>query len=309
MKTNTEKIRHLVQGMRLAYSRGENAMAWARANSECLDNAIDAALIAYDLQAGSYVAHARENQDYRKRWCAQLASLINPWAEAGDRILEVGVGEATTLSGVVAELPHLALRSFGFDISWSRIKVGREWAMENNLALQLFVADLFHIPMADDAVDVVYTSHSLEPNGGRETAAIKECLRVARKAVVLVEPLFELASNAAQARMTAHGYVKNLKNTAESLGANVVEYGLLDICANPLNPSGIVLLAKGGSRPRPADNSTSWQCPISGTRLVDAGDLFYASDVGISYPVMREIPLLRPEHAVIASSLRVTPAS
>lgn len=309
MKTNTEKIRHLVQGMRLAYSRGDNAMAWARANSECSDNAIDAALIAYDLQAGSYVAHARENQDYRKRWCTQLASLIKPWVETGDRILEVGVGEATTLTGVVAELPHLALRSFGFDISWSRIKVGREWATENKLALQLFVADLFHIPMADDAVDVVYTSHSLEPNGGRETAAIKECLRVARKAVVLIEPVFELASNTAQARMTAHGYVKNLKHTAESLGANVVKYGLLDICANPLNPSGIVLLAKDGSRPRPIDNPTPWQCPISGARLVDAGDLYYAPDVGISYPVMREIPLLRPEHAVIASSLRITPAS
>lgn len=308
MKTNTEKIRHLVQGMRQAYSQGENAMAWARANSECSDNAIDAALIAYDLQAGSYVAHARQNQEYRKRWCGQLAGLIRPWVEASDRILEVGVGEATTLSGVVSELPELALRPYGFDISWSRINAGRAWASENDLALQLFVADLFHIPMADDAVDVVYTSHSLEPNGGRETAAIKECLRVARKAVVLVEPVFELAPEAAQARMTSHGYVKNLKSTAESLGAKVVKYGLLDVCANPLNPSGVVLLAKDNARPRPMDDATVWQCPISGARLADAGDLYFASDVGIAYPVMRGIPLLRPEHAVIASALGATQA-
>lgn len=307
MKTDTEKIRHLVRGMRLAYSRGENAMAWARANSECSNNAIDAALIAYDLQAGSYVAHARANQDYRRRWCAQLASLIKPWVEVDDRILEVGVGEATTLSGIVSELPQLALRPHGFDISWSRINAGREWASENNLALNLFVADLFHIPMADDAVDVVYTSHSLEPNGGREAAAIKECLRVARKAVVLIEPVFELAPEAAQARMTSHGYVKNLKNTAESLGANVVEYGLLDVCANPLNPSGVVLLAKEPQRPRSTDDVAPWECPISGAGLVDAGDLYYASEVGIAYPVMRGIPLLRPEHAVIASALGAMP--
>lgn len=306
MKTNTEKIRHLVQGMRLAYRRGENAMAWARANSECSDNAIDAALIAYDLQAGSYVQHARQNKEYRKRWTAQLAALVKPWVESGDRVLEVGVGEATTLSGVVGELHDLALRPYGFDISWSRIDVGHKWAKENNLALNLFVADLFHIPMADNSVDVVYTSHSLEPNGGREAEAIKECLRVARKAVVLIEPIFELAPEAARARMTSHGYVKDLKNTAESLGAKVAKYGLLDICANPLNPSGVVLLAKDGNSPRLANDATPWQCPISGAKLVDVGDLYYATDVGIAYPVMRTIPLLRPEHAVIASALGAT---
>jgi ubiquinone/menaquinone biosynthesis C-methylase UbiE len=37
-----------------------------------------------------------------------------------------------------------------------------------NQQADLVVADLFHIPFADNSVDVVYTSHSLEPNGGRE---------------------------------------------------------------------------------------------------------------------------------------------
>jgi hypothetical protein len=108
----------------------------------------------------------------------------------------------------------------------------------------VFVGDLFRIPLADNSIDVIYTSHSLEPNVGREALAINELLRVARKVVVLVEPLYELAPENAKKRMAEHGYVRGLKTTAEKLGANVVEYGLLDICSNPLNPSGVVLIVK-----------------------------------------------------------------
>lgn len=304
MKNKTERLRRLVKGMRLAYGRGENAMAWARANDELLDDTIDAALIAYDLQAGSYTALARKDSEYRKRWCDQLAAHVEPWVEPGDRILEVGVGEATTLSGVISALKQSTIQALGFDISWSRIQVGRNWVDENQINARLFVADLFNIPIANNAVDVVYTSHSLEPNGGRESAAIAECLRVARKAVVLVEPIYELASEAAQLRMINHGYVRNLRATAESLGATVVEYAMLDVCANPLNPSGVLVLEKTNAEPRSAiDLSCCWQCPITGAELVDLGDLYYARDIGLAYPVMRDIPLLRPEHVVVASLL------
>lgn len=310
MKTKTQRLRRLVEGMRLAYGRGENAMAWARANEELSADVIDAALIAYDLQAGSYTALARKDPDYRKRWCDQLATLIGPWVEPGDRILEVGVGEATTLSGVVSALKQPTIQALGFDISWSRIQAGRNWLGENEISARLFVADLFNIPIADNAVDVVYTAHSLEPNGGRESAAISECLRIARKAVVLVEPIYELAPEAAQRRMTGHGYVRNLKETAVDLGAKVAEYALLDVCANPLNPSGVLLLEKADPKPRlAADLLSCWQCPITGSELVDEGDLYYARDVGLAYPVMRGIPLLRPEHAVVASLLGSAKAS
>lgn len=304
MKTNTQKLRHLVEGMRLAYSRGENAMAWARANEEISDDVIDAALIAYDLQAGSYTAFARKNIEYRSRWCIQLATLIQTWVQPEDLILEVGAGEATTLSGVVSALKQPTIQAMGFDISWSRIQAGRNWLNENKINANLFVADLFNIPLADNTVDVVYTSHSLEPNGGRESAAIAECLRIARKAVILVEPIYELAPEDAQRRMASHGYVRNLKETAEGLGAAVANYGLLDVCANPLNPSGVLILEKTNPKPRSAiDLQSCWQCPITGAGLVNADDLYYARDVGLAYPVMRGIPLLRPEHAVVASLL------
>ncbi len=276
-------------------------MEAARVDNDRCDNDISATLIAYDLQAGTYVDHANRNADSNNQWGRQLAELIAPFIQSGDSILEVGCGEATTLCGVLRNLSVKSLVSFGFDISWSRCHVGNQWLCQNGQPdTHLFVADLFSIPLADNSIDVVYTSHSIEPNGGRERDAIQEIMRIARKAVVLVEPIYELASAEAQKRMLSHGYVRNLKETAESLGGRVTDYRLLDHCANPLNPSGCVVIEKD---PQTRSSSPVWQCPMTGAPMSEANDLYHVKECGVVYPILRQIPMLRPEHAIIASKI------
>lgn len=159
MKSDKEELGHLFFGMKAANERGENAMAWAR--NSTLDNSTVSILISYDLQAGSYVDGARSNPDYINSWCAQLAGLLEPYVGAGDKILEVGCGEATTLAGVMKAMNCQDITAYGFDLSWSRISVAQKWTKDNSVTPHLFVGDLFNIPMADDSMDVVYTSHSL----------------------------------------------------------------------------------------------------------------------------------------------------
>jgi hypothetical protein len=304
MSKDKEILARLIIGMRDAYAKGENAMAWARDNLLEGDNKLISTLIAYDLQAGTYVDEARQNPEYVTSWCKQLAELVKPYLIDGCDILEVGVGEATTLSGVLNALNFNNVNAYGLDLSWSRILVGRDWSEEQKNSPKLFVGDLFNIPMKDNSIDIVYTSHSLEPNGGREIESIKELLRVARKAVILVEPCYELASEDAQQRMRSHGYVRGLKTAAESLGVNIVDYRLLDFFKNPLNPSGVMTLLKSKtSFPIKKSDIGKWQCPLTGVQLIDSGDYFYAESVGIGYPVLKGIPLLSPNHAVIASKL------
>ncbi len=301
MKSDLNELTYLITGMRDAYTKGENAMAWARGNISRKENLLFSTLVAYDLQAGSYVASARKNPDYANQWCGQLASFIRPYIGSGDSLLEVGVGEATTLSGVLKLFDSENINALGLDVSWSRIKVGQEWVAQNSVNAKLFVGDLFRIPLADNSVDVIYTSHSLEPNGGKELAAITELLRVARKAVVLIEPIYELATELAQKRMLGHGYVSGLKSIAEKLG-NVVEYGLLDVCDNPLNPSGVILITKKNLVQKNKDDvKISWQCPFTASPMTDQSDIFLARQVGIAYPVVRGVAMLRAEHSIVAS--------
>lgn len=304
MEINKEELGNLIRGMRAAYARGENVMAWARDNCTKDDRTVSA-LIAYDLQAGTYVQNARNDPAYIDSWSAQMAGLLDPYLAEGDRIMEAGVGEATTLAGLMKAITAQGISAYGFDLSWSRISVAQKWMDENSVKARLFVGDLFSIPVADGSIDVVYTSHSLEPNLGKEEIAIKELLRVARKAVVLVEPCYELAPKEGRQRMRKHGYVRGLKEAAESLGANVADYRLLDVCDRPLlNPSGVITLVKSGlSNGRNTERTDIWKCPLTGSPLIEKEDYFYADTAGIAYPVLQSVPLLRPEHAVIALKL------
>jgi SAM-dependent methyltransferase len=293
--------------LREVFARGENVMAAARRRDGRAWNSMAATLVAYDLQSGSYVDQAKANPVSHAAWCAQIAQLLEPWLTATSTVLEVGCGEATTLAGVLRSLRTRPKRALGFDISWSRCAVGTTWLAQNNQAATLFVADLFSIPLADNAVDVVYTSHSLEPNGGREREGLAELLRVARTAVVLVEPIFELATDDGKDRMLQHGYVRGLKETATALGAQVEDYRLLPYTPNPLNPSGVIVILKAASS-LPAGDSPAqvvhrWQCPWTRAPLQVIGDALFCEAGGIAYPMLRGIPLLTADHAVIASRL------
>jgi len=42
---------------------------------------------------------------------------------------------------------------------------------------------------------------------------------------------------------------------------------------------------------------------LSGVKLEKTPNGFFAPDVGIAYPILTDVPLLREEHAVVASKL------
>lgn len=313
MELSKKELNQLIIGMKQAYSEGKNAMEFAQTllnkySNENTNYKI-AILLAYDLQAGTYVENVRKNNDFIKSWCKQLASLINPIFPNRGSILEVGVGEATTLSGVLQLLGNKVSAAFGFDISWSRLMIANEYLKQNTQEAKMFVADLSNIPLPDNSVDVVYSSHSFEPNRGSEEIMILECMRVAKKAVVIVEPIYELASQEAKIRMDHHGYVKGFYEIAKRLNFEVLDYRLLECTGRTLNPSGVLSLAKKKSKISNSEmnsnmllnNEFFWICPLTGHRLAQDKENFLRSNMGIAYPTMSGIPLLRKEHAIISA--------
>jgi ubiquinone/menaquinone biosynthesis C-methylase UbiE/uncharacterized protein YbaR (Trm112 family) len=286
----------IINKIKEIYSKGENMMEFLR-NENSGGNDIESIMISYDFQAGSYIKIASENADYIGRYTGAISSELNN-LKPFKSIIEVGVGEATLMTPLMKQLdPENQLQKLGFDISWSRIRYGQFHSVNHNQKLNLFTANLFDIPLPDSSIDIVYTSHSLEPNGGNEKQALKELYRVANSYVLLLEPDYEGASLEARERMTKHGYVKNLAQHAKELGYEVVDDRSFQVFINNLNPTRLTIIKKNAN----TSTDAKFVCPITKTALIKINGHWYSSESGLLYPEIDGIPCLLEQQAILAT--------
>jgi hypothetical protein len=290
-----------------AYREGQNVTATLRKLLGEPNNTSQIIEIAYDLQAGSYIEQVKNHPGQWSAYTTQLSEILGAHVEAGDRLLEVGTGEMTTLTGV-ANCSDSGLDHYAMDISWSRIARGREFIarnMRDDVAkrLQYFVGDLFHLPLRDKSMDVVWTSHAIEPNGGREKKALAELFRVARKRVVLFEPSYENNSIEGRIRMEALGYIKDLPDAITAMGGSIRSVEPVSaIGNNPLNPTyAYVITPPRGGLAEQSD--LEWACPATGLPMERKADCFWSDGSKLAYPIIGGIPVLRAEAAVLATAL------
>jgi uncharacterized protein YbaR (Trm112 family) len=292
--------RYSLMDLKDAYARNENITRILRERSGSSSNDQSAILIAYDLQAGSYV-QALDNPHHRKaveRYAETIASVLSPLNARS--LLEPGTGDATMLGNVV---PRLNLPAgtpiLGYDISWSRCHTGRAYLRSQGTKASLFVGELEAIPLPDSAVDVVFTSHAIEPNYRREAEILSELYRVAGRFLVLFEPCYELASAEARARMEHHGYCRGLHETAQRLGCKVTAYHLIDNPINPLNPTALILIEKATGESRAF--MPPFYCPSCHHPLTSAKGAYYCAAEGLAYPILDDIPCLARHNAILAT--------
>ena len=290
---NLEKIKN-------KYEKGDNIIRYLKTLKNSDVNTVEDILISYDLQSGSYLKEFSSQKDFSCKYCKALARIIDNISDV-DTILEVGVGEATTLSNLFVNMKKKPSKIFGFDISWSRLKFATNLLKDLKIHnASLFVADLFKIPLPANSVDVVYTSHSIEPNGGKEKEALEELFRITKKYLILLEPSFEFADNEGRIRMKSHGYVTKLHETAKTLGYQILEHRLFEFSKNPLNPTGIIIIEK---RKEPI-NEPEFICPITEKKLSKTGSSFLYSEEGsLAYPILEEIPCLLSNNSILATHL------
>lgn len=281
--------------------QGKNIMEWVRGLEGSNENSPTAITYSYDAQAGSYTAALSDpavralKRDVGKR----LATMFDDMAPMS--VLEAGTGEATSLAPVLAAMRRRPKHVLGFDISLSRLLFARRYLeSQGEGAVELFTGSLDCIPLADDAVDVVFTIHSIEPNHGREEAILHELLRVTRRHLVMIEPSYELGGPETQARIERHGYVRGLPQALQRLGkpARLVELWNLD--ANPLNRAALIVVDKSAL---PSSAPPSLVSPISGKPLARLADCYYCHEDGHAFPIVGGIPCLLPENAVLVSKL------
>lgn len=285
--------------LKALYEQGRNISAFLREAQGASENTEPIIEVSYDLQTGSYIA-ALENPAmarHKEEYTAEVARVVRALT-APESILEAGIGEGTTFAGVLSNLALPGLQCYGFDLSWSRVAFARRFLRGRGIeGATLCTGSLFQIPFADGSVDVVYTSHTVEPNGGRERPILQELYRVARRYLVLLEPGYELAGAEARARMESHGYCRRLRETCVELGYRVIEHRLFPHSANPLNPTALTIVEKGAE----ARSGHVLACPRFKTPLVELGGALFSPEALCVYPVIAGIPCLRSENAIVAS--------
>jgi uncharacterized protein YbaR (Trm112 family) len=290
--------------MKELYEKGENISSLLRdvqGGGRNTENNIE---ISYDLQAGSYINALKDEKmaAHKKEYAAEIAQIILSLCEPSS-VLEAGVGEATTLARVIESFSAShSVNFYGFDLCWSRIAYAKKFLAENRQEnVTLCTGSLFEIPFATNSIDVVYTSHSIEPNGGSEIPILRELYRVASKYLVLLEPGYEFASEEGKKRMVKHGYCYGLQEAIASLGWTILKHDVFPYVANPLNPTAITIIKKKDDKQKDNRPDQVLACPKFKNPLLKRGDVFFSEEGLCVYPVLAGIPCLRSENAIIAS--------
>ncbi len=292
-----------LKDLRRLYAENVNIMGWFREVTGQRENSTESILISYDLQSGSYT-RAADDPAYRARhdrYADEIAAVLGGLGAAS--VLEAGVGEATTLVPVMQRLQPRPAVIAGFDISWSRILFARRYCAAHGLTdARLCTGDLFAMPFVDDAFEVVFTAHAIEPNHGREREALLELYRVARRWVVLFEPSYELGSEATRQRVEEHGYCRGLPAIAQELGWKIAEHRLL---ANPMrdnNQTAVLVIEKPAAVA--ATPAAGFGCPLCHRPLESIRGNYFCEDCARIFPVIDDIPCLLPGNGILGSKFK-----
>ena len=297
-----------LSGVLETYANGGNVTEYLRRTLGQGHNDDSIIEIAYDLQAGSYVEYFEKNRAKLADYIDEISALLKPCLRGSQNVLDVGTGECTTLAGVATNCFGSMKYILGCDISWSRLYVGRQFAAshvpeEVMKRLKVFVCTLFSLPLQTKSIDIVWTSHAIEPNGGREREALAEIFRIAKNKVCLFEPNYEANTSEGKQRMERLGYVRNLPEAIHDLGGVLEDCIRIKSAINPLNPTYAFVITPPEA-PEGNGRYGFWACPSTGYPVSPFDGFMYCERSGLAYPLLLDIPVLRKEAAILATALR-----
>jgi len=294
------------------YDDGVNIIEYFRNKENSKDNSLSAILTSYDLQAGSYIKAIEEDsicnkyyidyiqtpisvKAYVKKFCKFVADEINQFDY--NNILEAGVGEATSLKFISQNLKNKDAKLYGFDLAPSRILEGKKYLNDDNINADLFVGNLLETPFEDNSFDIIYTVHALEPNTNRCKEIVSELLRITNGYLILIEPSWELGNQATKENIEKHRYIKNLKNIVEEIGiGKIIKYELCPIGTYTNQPA-IMIIKKNDNYKSKKD--LTFACPICHKPLIYDNNHYFCDECFVVYPVIKDIPMLTKENAVL----------
>lgn len=281
----------------------KNYFLFLKKNTNFSNNIINQ--ISYGFQAGTYVDfynYQKKKKEYPDYYYDHIYSKIQKYIKSNYSILEPGVGEGTFIYELITRNNKYFknINYFACDYSFSRLLVCKNFLSKKKVNTNLFLSEMSKIGISEESLDIIITHHALEPNRGMEKVIIEEFLNISNKYVILFEPIYELNPKKNQVRMDKYKYVKNLYNICKKLDCDILEYGLLDVSLTPKNLTGIIVLKKKKSLKK---KSIKFKCLLTNNFLTKKKDFYYNNKTGIIYPIIKKIPILVDDKAIIAPKI------
>lgn len=295
-----------------AYKEGKNITELLRSQKNLDINTSEIIETAYDLQAGSYIQQILNNPVQSAAYTTELASILDNHLTETDLLLDIGTGELTTISHLIRRIKRKPKKVFAFDISWSRIYKGKTYSKEvmgvDYKLLKPFVADISEIPLLDKSINITTSSHALEPNGGNLRELLTELFRITIDKLVVFEPCYEIASEEGKQRMDKLGYIKNIDAVVQELGGVLIEKIIIKNASNILNPTVCFIITPPPSSKKLSYNNFTtedsiFSVPGTNIPIAKIEDYLFSNQVGLCYPVLKNIPILKSNSAILASAL------
>lgn len=309
MKSNGRSITYFdIFLAKKTYNEGRNVIQFLKDRMPAETSLSDIIEISYDLQAGEYIENVKSNKAQALAYWEEMASIIDAHADSPSSWLDVGSGELTTLTGVLNTLRKEILPNsvFALDISWSRLKKGLAYVTKNktfDIDIKAFVADIRAIPLPTDSIDMVTSSHALEPNGRMLDALLRELFRVAKRRLILFEPCYEINSAEGKARMDEHGYVKGIDQAVSKLGGTVKQKIVMENVSNPLNPTVCFVVDILQTSIENKEMKPVFTVPGTDISLEWIDHFYFSKEVGLSFPILAGIPILRDKYGIVSTAM------
>ena len=177
-------------------------------------------------------------KEVRRRYVDYLCQEL----QAPGRILEVGCGNCINLIELKARYGD-TVELHGLDYTPERLKVARRYFGSRLNGVALHEGSITQpTQWPDGYFDFVFSMHCIEQISYQTHAAVAEMARLARRGVVMIEPVFELANAAQKLYLINADHVRILLRAIRDVGLNPRRVEALDIQSNPVCQSSIVVI-------------------------------------------------------------------
>lgn len=213
-------------------------------------------------------------------------------------VLEVGVGELTTLESVYDKFGP-EIDAYGVDLSVNRVYHGlREYRSRHKIDPTVVKGNAIRLPFPDNSFDLVYTRHTLEQMPTIYKEALDEIIRVCKRHVVLFEPSYELATLSQRIKMHNSDYVRGIMKFLKTRSDILVNsFYLMKNSANPMNHTACYRLELKNAFV--SDKArVPFVCPYSKSPLVKKDGYYFSKESARAYPIIEGIPVLDYDYSV-----------